>query len=337
MPRANNGVYTLPNTYNPVAANTVILAAWANTTLNDVAAVLTASLDRDGRGSMRAALRLFDGLVGTPGLSWGSEPSTGLYLADPGVIAMVAGGLEIFTASATLATLLGDLTIGDDLTVGGAVTVVETVSAAPATLPGHLVTLGQIGSSLATSVEQNLASAATTTIGGRGTNKLNITGTTSITSFGTVYEGPIFLRFASAVTIVSSPNMVMPYEGQNWTTRFGDQFIVYPGATLGVPDGWFIIPIGQTLTRLVAGNTFIPGGVFFATSSFTLSPGLPNGLVYYGVNDTASSINAVQGGGLTLRLSGTTSTGNRTILPRGEFRIWVKASTEYYISGPGVV
>lgn len=47
MPRDINGVYTLP-AGNPVIPNTIIATNWANTTMDDIAAALTASLSIDG-------------------------------------------------------------------------------------------------------------------------------------------------------------------------------------------------------------------------------------------------------------------------------------------------
>lgn len=47
MPRDVNGVYTLPPG-NPVIPNTIIATNWANTTMDDIAAALTASLSIDG-------------------------------------------------------------------------------------------------------------------------------------------------------------------------------------------------------------------------------------------------------------------------------------------------
>ena len=53
-------------------------------------------------------------------------------------------------------------------------------------------------------------------------------------------------------------------------------------------------------------------------------------------NDSASAFTITQGGGLTMRLAGTTSTGNRTLAPRGMATIWHNSTTECVISGPGV-
>lgn len=83
MPRASNGTYTLP-AGNPVVTNTVISSVWANSSLSDIATEMTDSLDRSGKGPMLAGLQLFDGLIGSPGLTWGTETTSGLYRAGAG-------------------------------------------------------------------------------------------------------------------------------------------------------------------------------------------------------------------------------------------------------------
>jgi microcystin-dependent protein len=60
MPRNSQGLYTLPPS-NPVAPNTLIEAAWANTTMEDIAAALTGSLPRDGSAPMNGPLTLAAG------------------------------------------------------------------------------------------------------------------------------------------------------------------------------------------------------------------------------------------------------------------------------------
>lgn len=76
--RNSSGTYSLP-TGNPVLSGTTISSTWANTTLNDLAAEVTNSLDRQGRGSMSAPLRLANGISSAPGLTWANEPNSGLY------------------------------------------------------------------------------------------------------------------------------------------------------------------------------------------------------------------------------------------------------------------
>jgi hypothetical protein len=88
--------------------------------------------------------------------------------------------------------------------------------------------------------EQDLASASTTDIGAQLTNFLRITGTTTITSFGTNYKGPRFLRFEGAVTLTNGSALTLP-GGANITTAAGDCCIVIPRATLGTSDGWQVV------------------------------------------------------------------------------------------------
>ncbi len=80
MSRNSSGTYSLPSG-NPVVTGTTITSTWANTTLSDIATALTDSLSRSGLGSMTAGLGLFDGTASLPGLSWGTELTSGLYRA----------------------------------------------------------------------------------------------------------------------------------------------------------------------------------------------------------------------------------------------------------------
>lgn len=77
MPRSG-GVYTLP-AGNPVVTLTVISSAWANTTMSDIATALTGSMPTDGTAAMTGVLRLVDGAVNAPGLTFATETTSGLY------------------------------------------------------------------------------------------------------------------------------------------------------------------------------------------------------------------------------------------------------------------
>jgi hypothetical protein len=106
--------------------------------------------------------------------------------------------------------------------------------------------------------ETDIASAATVDIGAQNSNFLRVTGTTTITSFGTNYRGPRFLRFAGAVTLTNGANLILQ-GGANYTTTAGDILIAIPKATLGVADGWCVvipalIPNGSITTEKIADN-----------------------------------------------------------------------------------
>ena len=57
MSRNGSGVYSLPP-LNPVVTGTTITSAWANSTMNDIAATLTDSVAADGQTPMTGALNL---------------------------------------------------------------------------------------------------------------------------------------------------------------------------------------------------------------------------------------------------------------------------------------
>lgn len=105
--------------------------------------------------------------------------------------------------------------------------------------------------------EVDIASATTTDIGGQNSNFLRITGTTTITSFGTNYNGPRFIRFADALTLTDGTALNLPGSA-NITTVAGDYAIAYPKANAGTPNGWKVWYLrGSALPALSGANTDI--------------------------------------------------------------------------------
>ncbi|MEJ7932588.1 hypothetical protein WG922_21640 [Ramlibacter sp. AN1015] len=129
------------------------------------------------------------------------------------------------------------------------------------------------------STESTLASASTTDIGLQNSFYVNITGTTTITSFGTDYQGPRFLRFSAALTLTNSSSLVLP-GGANITTAAGDTCIAVPFAS-----GWRVTAYQRAA---LAPGVPADGSVSFAkllssdwTSSLTTAgyQRLPSGLI----------------------------------------------------------
>lgn len=172
--------------------------------------------------------------------------------------------------------------------------------------------------------ETELASAATTDIGAQNTNFLQITGTTTITSFGTTYRGPRFLRFASALILTNSSTLVCP-GGVNITTAAGDVAIVIPGATTGTADKW-VIAAYQTAASAVGGIAYLAvaqsftkaqrGAVVALTDGATITPDFSLGnnfSVTLGGNRTLASptnLTAGQHGSIVIAQD---ATGSRTL------------------------
>jgi len=82
-----------------------------------------------------------------------------------------------------------------------------------------------------------------------------------------------------------------------------------------------------------AGANLVSGEVSVRTAGFTVNTGLVAGNVYPIYNNSASAITITQGSGVTLRLAGTTTTGNRTLSARGMASLWCLSASEYILSG----
>lgn len=88
------------------------------------------------------------------------------------------------------------------------------------------------------------------------------------------------------------------------------------GETIGVA--------GKGSCYSTSGNMTIPNATFAAGDAVTI------------YNNSAASITITQGASLTLRLAGTTGTGNRTLAARGMATVWFVGASEAVISGPGL-
>jgi hypothetical protein len=91
------------------------------------------------------------------------------------------------------------------------------------------------------SVEVDVASAATCDIGAANSPLVRITGTTTITSFGTNYTAPRFVRFADALTLTHNATSLVIPDGANITTAAGDTCIVTPKS-----NGWIVSQYSRT-------------------------------------------------------------------------------------------
>lgn len=183
MPRNGSGVYTLP-AGNPVVPGTTIDAAWANSTLEDMANEITNSLSRTGAGGMVAPFRIADGNIGAPGLSFLNETNSGFYRAGTATITWVIQGVPVATFSTTglsvpagkSFTANGNASVGGTFAVAGAVTFSSTLA-----LTGALTASG--------GVLGNVTAAS-------GTSTFN----------NVVINGDLDMAVGSAGTITNLPN-----------------------------------------------------------------------------------------------------------------------------------
>lgn len=140
----------------------------------------------------------------------------------------------------------------------------------------------------------NLASATTTDLGAAAAPYLNITGTTTITGFGTAAAGTlVLLRFAAALTLTHNATSLILPGGANITTQAGDTaWAISEGS-----GNWRLIfqkisgmPNASGFTQAL--NTSSPNNTVNA-SSFTASGGTTNQDVIIAPKGNAALIAAI--------------------------------------------
>lgn len=142
----------------------------------------------------------------------------------------------------------GQTIISGDLQMGGN----KLTNLDAGSLPGDSLAWQQLFSQ---GIQADIASASTVDIGAQNTTNLNITGTTAITSFGTNYNGPRYIRFAGALTLTHSATLVLP-GAANITTAAGDCAIVVPN---GSPvTGWRVAAYERASGQAISAPSSFP-------------------------------------------------------------------------------
>lgn len=90
-----------------MVSGTRATAADVNEDFQDVGDALTDSLPRDGQAGMTGQFQSIDGTSGAPGISWGSDPSTGIRREGPGDMVMVCSGTDVLEITTAGVTVLG--------------------------------------------------------------------------------------------------------------------------------------------------------------------------------------------------------------------------------------
>jgi hypothetical protein len=107
MSRDSGGTMALAKP--PFVAGTASSAPDVNAVLADIATELTDSLSRSGKGGLLAQLKMNDGSLVLPGVTFTSEPSSGWYRIAAGVLGLVILGVERLRATATGVKVTGAL------------------------------------------------------------------------------------------------------------------------------------------------------------------------------------------------------------------------------------
>jgi hypothetical protein len=240
----------------------------------------------------------------------------GVGTTTPGAKLDVAGNIRLSAASPNIEFNNGGAMVygpaGNTLafaTGGGPASPVERFRIASAGQWGlggaNYGTSGQVLTSQGASaapVWSTVATGTVTSVAGTGSvNGLTLTGT--VTSSGSITLGGSITSVANNATV---NGIAIGYRSIPRSTTSG---------TATVSD------VGQCIA--VTTGITIPNSTFAAGDAISI------------YNDSGSAI-TITAGVSTLRLAGTTTTGNRTLAARGMATIWFNSATEAVISGAGV-
>lgn len=123
--------------------NTVISTTAVNGDFSDIATALTDSLARDGQGGMTGAFRAIDGTVSLPGISFVSDPDSGIRRVTANELAVTVGGADALTINATNATFASGINVSmaGALAITGTQTITSTAGV-PLTINNPLAGVG---------------------------------------------------------------------------------------------------------------------------------------------------------------------------------------------------
>lgn len=167
-------------------------------------------------------------------------------------------------------------------------------------------------------------------IGNTPAHKLDVTGSARVSSSIIAENGSL-----RAVVNVSGGTIANIGTETNHAVNFLTNNSVRAEITAGGVFNYGGIEIGyRDIPRVTGGIE--RGKCNAVAAGFTVDTGPAAGSAYSVYNDSAAAFTITQGAGLTLRLGGTTTTGNRTLAPRGFATIWFNSTTEAVIQGSGV-
>lgn len=113
--------------------------------------------------------------------------------------------------------------------------------------------------------EATVASATTTDIGAATSFYVQVTGNTTITGFGTNYNGPRFVRFSGTPTLTHNATTLILPTGANITAAAGDRAILAPAGNPA--SGWQVVSYQRANGTTLSGVQ--PGPV--TTSNLTMA------------------------------------------------------------------
>jgi hypothetical protein len=200
--------------------------------------------------------------------------------------------------------------------------------------------------------ETTVASASTCDIGAAPTDKVAISGTTTITSFGTVPNVLRFVRFTGALTLTQDAVSLILPGGANIATAAGDACI----ALSDTSGNWRVLHFWQGASSPIAAIPQVSKSTAYTTvladagkhiyhpssdnnaRTFTIDS---NANVAYPLGTAITFVNEINTVTIaitsdTLTLQGAGSTGSRSLAANGMATALKVAPTKWVISGTGL-
>lgn len=134
------------------------------------------------------------------------------------------------------------------------------------------------------------------------------------------------VQFNSSGSFAGSANLT--FDGTNLTS--GGSFIDTKGNVRLIPanaqGGAYVLVLGDVgkYINITTGGVTVPSGIFSDGNAITI------------YNNSASDQTITQGGSVTMYLSGTATTGNRTLAQRGVATVLCVAANTFVIAGSGL-
>lgn len=326
---ANNSIYTT----GPDSYATYTLSAFSRTLLAEVDAPAmrgTLGLGTAATASSSSFQAADAGLASIAGLT---------TLADRSIYTTASDTYAVYTLSAFARTILDDVNAAAVRTTIGAGTGNGTVTTM------SIVTANGVSGSVATATT---TPAVTLTLGAITPSSVAATGTITaaggISSTGATAALQFANRTGTARTYswygdTNTIRLNISGTGDVWTiTEVGNFSTV--GTVSDLKGNVRSVPItdqNATYTFVAADRGTARRKTNTTAYTYTVDAVHSQGDVLTAINNNGTAnLTIAQGAGVTLRLAGTATTGNRTLAPHGYATIYMMSATEGYVSGPGV-
>lgn len=272
------------------------------------------------------------------GISLSNINATGIITASS-FVGNVTGTVTGTAATANFATTSFALSGTPHITVGFATATEFDISGS-----SNSLSAGGINVGIATATTVRVGTAVT--INSSGINVIGVITATSFVGNGSGLTGtgstvaddtstnstfyPVLTQTTSGTITASKVSTTKlnfnPSTGIFTATQINDAGGNVRALANNAKTGSYVLAIGDVgeLINITTGGVTVPSGVFSAGDSVTI------------YNNSSSPQTITQGGGVTLRLAGTTTTGNRTLDQRGITTVMCVASNEFVISGAGL-